>query len=196
MGADGSGKSTVIDGVTEYLDSEGITVNYQHWRPVIGDKKENSAPVSDPHSRPARGVVASWLRVVALTTVWWRSYFKHLVKLRKKGTLIIFDRFYADLLVDPRRYRYGGGKSFAAFFFHFMPKPDLVILLDAEAEVLFARKPEVALEPLREIVSGYRKYINDANNGVLINSDQTVNQVMSDVLKEVNRLIGLSKDNG
>lgn len=189
LGADGSGKSTIIDAVMKHLEVMGIEVSYHHWRPVIGDKKADNTPVTDPHALPARGVISSWLRVVALTGIWWRSYFKQFAKLRKKRKFIIFDRFYEDLLVDPRRYRYGGGKVFAAFFFSFMPKPDLVMLLDADAEVLYARKPEVALERLRKIVTGYRSYIKTAKNGVLINSDQAVERVIAETIAKIDDLL-------
>lgn len=189
LGADGSGKSTIIDAVTAHLEQEKIEVAYHHWRPVLGGVKSEGSPVSDPHAQPARGMISSWIRVMALTGIWWRCYFKQLVELRKNGKFIIFDRFYADLLVDSRRYRYGGGKAFAAFFFKFMPKPSLVILLDADAEVLFARKPEVALDPLREIVAGYRDYIRTAKNGVLISSDQAVGKVVGDVVAKIDDLL-------
>ena len=70
-----------------------------------------------------------------------------------------------------------------------MPKPSLVILLDAEAEVLYHRKPEVELHKLKQIVADYRKYIASIPHGVLINSNQNVDKVISDVVRKVESVL-------
>ena len=57
---------------------------------------------------------------------------------------MLFDRYHGDLLVDPRRYRYGGPMSLARLIVRFMPQPDLVFFLDATPEILLARKQEVS----------------------------------------------------
>jgi len=66
-----------------------------------------------------------------------------------------------------------------------MPKPDLIILLDAEAEVLYARKPEVEMEELKKIVSRYRLFIKNEKRGLLVNSDQEVQKVIADAVRAV-----------
>jgi len=189
LGADGSGKSTTIDHLTDFLNDQRIEVSYHHWRPVISDNKQAGSPVYDPHAKPRRGAPVSTARLFILLGVWWVSYVRDLSPLRKRGKFIIFDRFYADLLVDPQRYRYGGSRLLASCLFRLMPKPSLVMLLDAEAEVLYHRKPEVELHKLKQIVADYRKYIASIAHGVLINSDQNVERVISDVVREVESVL-------
>jgi thymidylate kinase len=190
LGADGSGKSTVIDGLIAHLASQKIDVVYQHWRPVLGGKDESdNGPVVDPHAQTPRGIVASMLKVAVLLAIWRLSFWGDLGKQRREGKLILFDRFYADLLNDPIRYRYGGSRIFASILFKCMPKPDLVILLDAEAEVLYARKPEVEMGELKKIVSRYRQYIKNEKRGLLINADQDVHQVIADAIKAVEQVL-------
>ena len=89
---------------------------------------------------------------------WWLSPLKipyylldyglgYLFKVRPRlvrSTVVLFDRYYDDLLVDPRRYRYGGPMKFARLARIFLPKPDLVLILDVNEEVLLARKREVS----------------------------------------------------
>lgn len=190
LGADGSGKSTVIDGLIAHLETKKIGVEYQHWRPVLGGKSnKDSGPVVDPHAQVPRGMMASWVKILVLLFIWRCSFLGALGKHRNEGKLIIFDRFYADLLNDPIRYRYGGGRFFASLIFKLMPKPDLIVLLDAEAEILYARKPEVEIEELRRIVTRYRHYIKNKKQGLLVHSDQPVNKVISDVVDAVEKIL-------
>lgn len=190
LGADGSGKSTVIDGLIEHLASKKIDVVYQHWRPVLGGKDESdNGPVVDPHAQTPRGMVASMLKVGVLLVIWRLSFWGDIGKQRKQGKLVLFDRFYADLLNDPIRYRYGGSRVFASIVFKWMPKPDLIILLDAEAEVLYARKPEVEMGELKKIVSRYRDYIDNEKRGKLINSDQEVKKVIADAVVAIEQVL-------
>ena len=60
------------------------------------------------------------------------------------------------MLVDPRRYRYGGAMWLARWVGKIIPKPDLWILLDAPAEVLQKRKQEV---PPEETARQRRAYL-------------------------------------
>lgn len=190
LGADGSGKSTVIDGLIAHLASKEIDVVYQHWKPVLGGKDESdNGPVVDPHAQTPRGIVASMLKVGVLLAIWRLSFWGDLGKQRKEGKLILFDRFYADLLNDPIRYRYGASRAFASILFKCMPKPDLILLLDAEAEVLYARKPEVELGELKKIISRYRHYIKNEKCGLLVNSDQPVNDVIADVIAAAEKVL-------
>ena len=129
------------------------------------------------------------LKVGVLLVIWRLSFWGDIGKQRKQGKLVLFDRFYADLLNDPIRYRYGGSRVFASIVFKWMPKPDLIILLDAEAEVLYARKPEVEMGELKKIVSRYRDYIDNEKRGKLINSDQEVKKVIADAVVAIEQVL-------
>lgn len=189
LGADGAGKSTVIDRVVVYLAERDVEVNDQHWRPTLREKQDDEGQVvDDPHALPPRGRVVSWARVLMLTAIWWLSFLTQLKRSRQKGELIIFDRYYGDLLVDPLRYRYGGGVWYAKMIFNLMPQPGLVFLLDADAEVLYQRKPEVELGELKNIVDRYRAYVDRHGKGQRINAEQTVDLVVKDVLDKMRGL--------
>jgi len=146
LGADGSGKSSVIERITADLAPSFRRTRYFHLRPGIGTKQHGGAPVTDPHAQPARGWVGSVAKIGYLlfdyTVGWWVKVRPLLVR----STLVIFDRYYHDILVDPRRYRYGGPMGLAGLVGRLIPKPDLWILLDAPPEVLQARKQEVPFE--------------------------------------------------
>jgi thymidylate kinase len=62
------------------------------------------------------------------------------------GGLVVFDRYYYDLLVDFRRFRYKGPRWPVALLARCVPRPDLLLILNAPAEVLQTRKQEVSRE--------------------------------------------------
>src|SRR5690606_32814012 len=63
---------------------------------------------------------------------------------KRSCTLQVYDRYFHDLLVDPRRYRYGGSRVLARVLVRLAPPLHLAIFLDAPTEVLQRRKQEVA----------------------------------------------------
>ena len=74
--------------------------------------------------------------------------------LARRGHLVILDRHpYLDY--HQRRFRPDGGwmrmgdRVHAMLLRHVYPKPEVLVLLDAPAEVLHARKPEGTLEAVR-----------------------------------------------
>jgi thymidylate kinase len=157
LGCDGSGKSAVITGVGERLRAAGVSVVHGHWMPKALDRHRAAgrpASVDDPHGLPQRGAFVSVLKLAWLAANWWLAWWRDLRRSSRRG-VVLFDRYHADLLVDPRRYRYGGPMSLARLASFLMPRPDVVIYLDAPAEVLLARKQEVPLEALERGRAAY-----------------------------------------
>jgi thymidylate kinase len=70
----------------------------------------------------------------------------------RRGTIVVFDRhFYFDYYdhdIVPASERSWSRAVHGYMLRHLYPKPDLVILLDAPAEVLWERKPEGTLDAL------------------------------------------------
>jgi hypothetical protein len=100
--------------------------------------------------------------------------------------LVIFDRYYHDLLIDPLRYRYGGPMWLARFLGRLVPPPDLLFLvLDAEDGVILSRKREVPLEELRRQRAGYQQFITGDRRAALVTTDKGVQKTT----EEATRLI-------
>jgi len=133
LGPDGSGKSSVIDSIIPDLAPAFRKTTYIHLRPGVGRKSSHSRPVIDPHGQPPRSWLASVVKVAYLcldyVVGWWLYVWPKTVR----STLVVFDRYYHDLLIDPLRYRYGGPMWMARWISKLIPSPDLWILLDAPA---------------------------------------------------------------
>ena len=186
LGADGSGKSTVIAQVREQLMPAFRRTAYTHLRPHLGRKTtENNAPVIDPHGQPPRGWWASVLKLIYFLFDYGVGYWYKVYPQLVRSTFVVFDRYYHDLLVDSRRYRYSGPNWWAKFIGKLIPKPDLWILLDAPAEVLQARKQEVSFEETARQRKVYVELVSRFDNGVVINSDQPVEDVVADANRAI-----------
>lgn len=191
LGCDGSGKSAVIAGMAERLEKQGVVVTRGHWRPVaLGGERaaaggQGNVAADDPHGQVPRGMVSSILKLGWLWLNWWVAWFRFLGKQSEQG-VVLFDRYHADLLIDPRRYRYGGPMWLARLASRLMPQPDVVIFLDAEPEVLLARKQEVGREALVRSREAYLKLAASHERFRVVDASQP----LEDVVEEVWNLVG------
>ena len=191
LGPDGSGKSSVIEHVSAQLAQAFRQVDYRHLRPPLrpfGNPRGPAAVVVDPHGRPPRGAFGC----VAKLLVFWAGYvlggalwlYPRLVRSR----LVVFDRYYHDILADPLRYRQAPGglaDRMARALARRVPQPDLMFILDAAPETLQARKQEVTPAESRRQRAAYLHVARDFPNARLIDADQPVDQVVARVLVHV-----------
>lgn len=168
LGPDGAGKSTLIQHLSEKLARAFRRTEVFHLRPgVLGQRRANG-PVTDPHGKPSHPLWLSPLKVPYYLMDYGLGY---LLKVRLKlvrSTLVLFDRYYDDLLVDPRRYRYSGAQWLVHFARRFVPRPDLFLILDVPEEQLLTRKLEVSLEELGRQKEAYRRLAMEIPNAILL----------------------------
>jgi len=182
LGPDGSGKTSVISDVVNNLKNTTKTIVCYHLKPSLRKKKGALLTVTEPHAKPPRNVALSTGKVVFWLLLYWIDRFFHG---HKNLTLRIWDRYYYDLLIDPKRYRYGAPMWLARMVGKFIPRPDLIILLDAPPEILQARKQEVTLEETSRQREAYLQYVQGLKNGVVIDASQSLHQV----IKNTNEVI-------
>jgi thymidylate kinase len=98
---------------------------------------------------------------------------------------VLHDRHLVDALVDPKRYRYSGPMWLLRLIWWFVPRPDLIILLDAPPEVLQARKQEVSFEESARQRKAYRSLVGRMVNGHIVDAARPLDEVV----RAVNDLI-------
>ncbi|HVV01377.1 MAG TPA: hypothetical protein VHH88_08440, partial [Verrucomicrobiae bacterium] len=186
-GPDGSGKSTLTRLLTESLGgtfspNKGLQA---HWKiPVFSGKRMASRkPVADPHARPPRNMLAS-LAFFAVHCIEFAlgSHFK-VRPVTFRGGLVLIDRYYYDFFVDPARYRLRLPKWAVQLGYWLVRKPDLVILLDAPAELLQRRKQEVSFAETERQRKEFLDLLQRLPQGKIVDATQPPEQVATTVEK-------------
>ncbi len=62
-------------------------------------------PIIDPHGKPPRGFLFSIFKLLYWAVDYWYGYLAVIRPDPSNPTLVMFDRYYHDVLVDPERYR-------------------------------------------------------------------------------------------
>lgn len=182
MGPDGAGKSAVIEAICNQFRFAYHKVKCFHLRPKsLYRGRDARTPVTDPHGKPPRGWLLSVAKVVLLIADYWLGYLLQIVPAMQKSQLIVFDRYLYDLLVDSKRVRYGGPTWLLRLAARVVPHPDLVILLDAPAEVVWARKQEVSFNEVLRQRDGYCKVAHRLPFAKVVNAAQPLPAVIRDV---------------
>lgn len=159
----------------------------RHLKPrIISPQRGNPGVIVDnPHGKPPRSAVASILKILIwLLEEWCACLFQD-----DKMSLLICDRYYHDLLIDSKRYRYGGPQWIARWVGKLMPQPSMWILLDAPAVVLQARKQEVPLEETARQRLAYLAFVEKQRKYVIVDAAQLLINVIADTEQAIQRLM-------
>ena len=200
LGTDGSGKSTIMARVEQDLGAAFWDKRQYHKRPLSspfrwvkryglrpprpGKGEDKISLGFNPHALPPRRPLYS----LAKLGFWWADfvllgYVLEIYPKLTRPTLLMFDRYYQDLLVDPKRYHYGGPMRLAHFVGRIIPQPHLVILLDAPPEVLRARKQELPLEEVTRQREAFLDLVRALPNGYVVDTSRPLDEAAEEVEK-------------
>ncbi|CEK10232.1 hypothetical protein [Legionella hackeliae] len=181
LGADGSGKSTASEYITQSfsLKRKLFQLKRIYFKPnVIKIKPDNKISLHEGNIPHGHSTYSSLLSICKVMYIFINYLlYAPVLYLRKKcGHLIIFDRHFYDMLIDEKRYRINNtGLLFAKKLAGLIPKPDAVITLNSEVPTLEQRKPnEVTRELLVNLNEKYKNFYFDrvkvdhiSNNGTI-----------------------------
>lgn len=191
-GTDGSGKSTVINGLRLVLENtypEGM-FDYYHWRPGFLKKERKSTDgsavvVSEPHAQKPYGKIKSFAKFVFFNMDYILGYWYKVRWQLAKGHLVVFDRYYYDYYMDKLRYRLCISDKTLKLFQVFIPKPDATFLLVGDAKVLYERKKEITIEAIQEQINSLIRNKNIFKNSIVVDVNQPIEKVIYDVAESI-----------
>lgn len=181
LGPDGVGKSTLVGQLVEKLGPAFRRHRIFHFRPqVIKPQVETGLPVTDPHGESVRGALGSVMQIFGFLADYWMGYWVIIRPLLARSGLVIFDRYFHDVMIDRKRYRYGGPLWLPRVLSRFVPPPDLLFLvLDADIEVILSRKREVVPDELKRLRSAYINMTLETSHAQLIKTDEGFEESVS-----------------
>ena len=184
LGPDGAGKSSVIAGLGDGV-AAGFTgsVAY-HLRPALKENETVAKTNCAPHGQKPRGVVVTLCKLAYLLAANWLGYMASVRPGLERGALVLFDRYFPDGLVDPRRYRLPRScRWLVALLQKLVPKPDLYVVLDTPVAVLRERKQEVTLAEAERQCREYRRLAERLPNAVTVDASRPLDYVVNEVLE-------------
>lgn len=189
-GTDGSGKTTVINGLKEYnTDLFNGECVYYHWRPGFIKKEGRSGgAVTEPHAKPAYGTLKSFAKFMFFNIDYVIGYFFNVKQELKNNRMVVFDRYYYDYYMDKLRYRLKISNRTLDIFLRIIPKPDATFLLLADPDVLYQRKKEMSLAEIQRQCNALRIMEDKVHNAWIIDVNEPANTVIkkvADIIREV-----------
>ncbi len=182
FGPDGIGKSTLIEQLIQHYQPAFWGVAYKHFRPRMDSNIHgDGAPVTNPHAERPRSGLASVAKIAYYFFDYWLGYLTNVRLLLSKGKFVIFDRYADDIKVDPIRYRYSGPRWLVDLMCKGIPRPDLVIVLDAPASLIQSRKSEVNSSETERQLKEYEKISKSYESWVLMDASGTPEEVFNSV---------------
>ena len=194
IGTDGSGKSTIIEGIRPPLESAlHAKLNYEHMRPnllpsiarLFGRQTEDG-PVTNPHGSKPSGFLGSFLRLSYYSLDYILGHwFKVYPAKVKRPCLYVFDRYFYDFIIDPARSRISLPKWLIKLFAVLIPAPDLILCLGADPAVIQARKPELPLIEVERQVRELKKFCDSSPRAVWIDTAQPIEKSVDQTLETI-----------
>jgi hypothetical protein len=194
VGPDGSGKSTLAARLPEACAAMFRRYAHSHWRPGILPRpgavlgRARSDPTR-PHARGAFGRLPSAL----LLAYYWIDFLAGSVMrdlpVKVRSGLIVRERGWWDLAVDPRRYRMQVAPQRVRMLGELLPRPDLVIVLHADPDLLRDRKPELERHELERQLIAWRTAAPGGVPSVRIDVSRPPNEILADAVEAVVRVM-------
>ena len=179
LGADGVGKSTVIDAVRGQISPAFTGTDYHTFAPSLLPAKMQAKP--SPHAYPPRSLPASLLKAGWWLVCYTAGYALVTHPARARSRLVLNHRYFLDAIADTKRYRYGGPVWLLRLVWRVIPKPNVIILLDAPPEVIQSRKREVPPEETARQRTAYRRLVEPLPYGHVISTARPLDEVAAEV---------------
>jgi len=192
-GPDGSGKTTIINKLSDQLSLINPPLVY-HYRPKIlpniselGIKfkliKESDKRYHIPHRSNKKSKVQSFIRLFYYLFDYIFGYYIRLMPLRWRKHIIIYDRYFADLVSDSERASIFINYRQISRFSKFVPEPDYNFIIKSDICSIQKRKQELTPEEIDRIYKRLDLIYSKKLNYFFINNDKSSDDASCNILK-------------
>jgi thymidylate kinase len=170
LGPDGVGKSSLIENIRCEID-EVLKIGYErtlsyHIRPSLfptitelfrkkgySDKRRSLAY----DTWKSTSLVISFIRLLCFWSDYVVGYMIKILPQLANYNVIILDRYFYDLMIDPLRYNIKLPDGLLNGFLARLPQPEVAFVLDAPADIILDRKHELTREKIDTLLTKYKK---------------------------------------
>ena len=217
VGPDGAGKSVVatlpfpsyyiymgvnLESGSTMLPTTRLALAVKRSRGGSGEMTPQTARTTPPDGGPTgtasrrRGPIRSLRAGLRMANWLAEEWFRQGIATfhERRGQVVVFDRhffcdYYAFDVVDRRPGRSLASRVHGANLRRLYPKPDLVIMLDAPAELFFARKGEGTVESLEQRRQEYLAQAGLFKRFVIVDASRPTGAVVAEVSDRIAEFI-------
>ena len=174
------------------------SVVYQHFRPAalprIADVakaahaiKKVDADYSKPHRAKPSGILGSLIRLGYYYCDYLFGYFRSIRPVLLKRQVVLFDRYYYDMICDPGRSRISLPGWILWLVGRLMPLPKYAFFIHVDAEEIYRRKQELTLNRIKELNGKYQELVRSGqlkqidNNGPF---EQAAREIVDTIIRD------------
>lgn len=197
QGADGTGKSTFIEGLVKaiafYNVSELSKSHIYHHRPTIlpnlgaaGEKAgvmKEDKDFRNPHRAKPAGFISSLIRM----TYYWLDYIIGVPLMLRKDVqfdrFTIYDRYIYDFLIDPHRSRINLPYWIRKVFTRLVPQPRIVFVLLTDAEIIYKRKQELTMVEINRQLGEFQKLAASHKRFVVLDASKSPEELVDEAMR-------------
>jgi thymidylate kinase len=188
VGPDGVGKSSLVRELAQTQDLIFVDTVCRHWRPgllpqlgALFGRETDSIDPNDP--RPPRRTPGRFhlLRLAYYSLdVLLGFYLKDRID-SSRQKLVVYDRCYLDMAVDPVRYGLSTAKAVLPLW-RFLPKPDLVVFIEDTPDRIYGRKAEIPREEIARQLDLWRRLVQKGKVQAVVRVDSTPADVAARIM--------------
>ncbi len=180
IGPDGSGRSSVVEQLGARPLAPFAAAHVMELRPHV----MRPVPV-EPESREPRGRLGTVAKLMMFVADYWLGYWWQIRPKLVASTMVVSNRYFDDILVDPGYYRIDRSRSLARWLLPWIPRPELWLVFDVPSEVLQTRTREVAAEEAARLRSEYRKVLRRREDVVVLDAEQPIDEVSAEAERAI-----------
>ena len=195
-GPDGSGKTTILEIVENELSQIFREVKVNHFRPTVipriaeifnkaGLKKEVDKDYSNPHRGGKTGRLSSLVRLFYYIFDYIYGYRKIVKPVLFRRGVVIFDRYYTDIVADSKRSRINIPWKVIMSLKFLIPNMKYNFLVYVEPDNILARKQELTKEQILDIYERLDYILENDKSYIKIDNNQDVNIAVSNILNHI-----------
>ena len=185
VGPDGVGKSTILERLAATEDWVFLDVVCRHWRPSLLPQLGSFVGRRGPapgEARPPRRTAGRFPRLrlgYYATDVLVGSLLSDRPAASRQK-LVVYDRCFLDMAVDPLRYGLPNGKGVRQLW-RLLPKPHRIIALHGIPSAIHERKPELPVDAIQQQLMSWKTLQEEGEITECLDVDRPIEDVVDSV---------------
>jgi thymidylate kinase len=191
-GPDGTGKSSLAQALPEACRGLFRRDVHMHWRPGLLPQPGSLLRISGgdpttPHALRPHPILISLARLFYFWVDFGLGSLVKVLPMRIRTGMVVMERGWADMAVDPLRYRLRVPGGLVRALSWVLPRPDLLLVLDAPAEVVTSRKSELSPGEIERQRGEWRSLRLRGVERVLLDASRGAEQVLDEARSAIVR---------